>query len=231
MRKLKLREVMAQGSWCLFHWTGRPRKEAVGKRTGLGRWAYWSRHLCLQKTENWIPIYLKQQQPPEILLKQVTERLKAGAEYGDWNYYGSDSFHLSRLLSSTSASFSGCLSYCESRKLPASNKKTLLSPTASWRMQTLTCLGSHVQPWTNHCSQGMKCSYWPGLGHVLPFGVWCEIGWSQRHLRNRSMSGRVEVKGKQLLLQEGQRMEAEQWKSWASTLVSSREKKWAKSSS
>lgn len=47
MRKLKLREVMVQGSgglrtstqtlWYVFHWTGRPRKEAVGKRTGLGR--------------------------------------------------------------------------------------------------------------------------------------------------------------------------------------------------
>lgn len=138
MRKLKLREVMAQGSgglrtstqtlWYLFHWTGRPRKEAVGKRTGLGRWAYWSGPLCLQKTENWIPIYLKQQQQQqqtEILLKQVTERLKAGAESRDWNYYGSDSFHLSLPLSSMLASFSGCLSsYCESRKLPASNKKS-----------------------------------------------------------------------------------------------------------
>lgn len=140
MRKLKLKEVMAQGSgglrtstqtlWYLCPWTGRPRKEAVGKRTGLERWAHWSGHLCLQKTENWIPIYLNNnnnnnQQQPEILLKQVPERLKADAESRDWNYYGSASFHLSRLFSSMLASFSGCLSsYGESRKLPASNKKS-----------------------------------------------------------------------------------------------------------
>lgn len=30
----------------------------------------------------------------------------------------------------------------------------------------------------------MKCSYWPGIGHVLFVGVWGETGWSQPHLNN-----------------------------------------------
>lgn len=47
MRKLRLREIVAQGHsgpristqtpWCPFHWTGSPRKEEVVKGAGMGR--------------------------------------------------------------------------------------------------------------------------------------------------------------------------------------------------
>lgn len=73
-------------------------------------------------------------------------------------------------------------------------------------MQTLAWLGPGAWPQTSlHCSQGMKWSYWLGLGYVLSFGAWCERVWSPPHLSNRPVSGRE----KQQLFLESQRMNAE----------------------
>lgn len=59
--------------------------EEVGEGTGLGRWMYWSGHLCLQKTEksNSSLLRKKKKQNLETLPKPVIERLRAATESRD----------------------------------------------------------------------------------------------------------------------------------------------------